>query len=67
MANPRSTVFKAGMEEGRQQVRKSTIQFLEDRLVNDKENRPDRGTPEYKFAMDLIRDTVKHIETAELA
>lgn len=66
MANPRSTVFIAGMEEGRQQVRTATIAFLEERILTNVETRPDRGSPEYQFAHELIRDLIKHVDTVEL-
>jgi len=66
MTNARSTVFKAGMEEGRMQVRAAAIDFLKDYLVDDKEQRPVKGTPEYEYSMTLTRELIKHIGTVEL-
>jgi len=64
-ANARSTVFQAGMEEGRMQVRKAVIEFLEDRYVN-APDRPDRGSPEGKQLLALTTDLVKFVESVEL-
>lgn len=66
MTNARSTVFKSGMEEGRAQVRISATNWLKERLVDDKVTRPDRGTPEYEYCMELTRELLKHIEGVEL-
>ena len=62
----RSTVFKAGMEEGRSQVRTLVITHLKEKLIDDKGNRPDRGSPEYEWAMDFTNGLVKYLETVEL-
>lgn len=64
--NNRSTVFKTGMEEGRAQVKAAVIDYLRNALVDDKENRPDRGSPEYEFGMNLTRNLMKHLESVEL-
>lgn len=66
MANTRSTVFKAGMEEGRAQVHKAAVDWLENRLVNDRETRPDRGSPEYEFGLELTREFLKFVRELEL-
>ena len=48
------------------QVRAAAIDFLKDYLVDDKEQRPVKGTPEYEYSMTLTRELIKHIGTVEL-
>lgn len=66
MASPRSTVMKSGMEEGRAQVRAALVDHLKERLVDDHEVRPERGTPEYEWAMQFVRETLQFVEGVEL-
>jgi hypothetical protein len=54
------------MEEGRGQVKAALITHLQDKLINDKENRPDRGSPEYEWAMQFTRETLAFVEGVEL-
>ena len=66
MANARSTVFKSGMEEGRAQVRVAVVDFLKEKVVDNKETRPERGTPEYEYCMGLTRELMEFIKGVEL-
>ena len=54
------------MEEGRAQIRVAAVDWLKERLIDDKVTRPDRGTPEYEYCMNLTREFLKHIEAVEL-
>lgn len=62
----RSTVFQAGIDEGKRLTKIRVLEHLEAKYIDDKENRPERGSPEAKMILDLARDLSKSIEEWDL-
>lgn len=64
--NARSTVMQAGVEEGKRETKVAVLTWLENRYVHDREKRPDRGSPEAQFMLELVNDLTKYIDTLEV-
>lgn len=52
---PKDPVFRAGYDQGYLDVANAILTFMEQKFISD-EGRPEKGTPEYKYFLDAIRE-----------